>query len=100
MELLDNIKATYARCLEIVEKKNLDYATAADPFRNFRSSLVVGVDIERAMLVRIMDKIGRISNLLDKPPAVSDESLEDSILDAINYLALLKARRTMAKTGN
>ena len=36
-----------------------------------------------------------INNLLDHPPNVTDEKIEDSLLDAINYLAILKAYREM-----
>ena len=55
-------------------------------------SVQVGVTPERGLLVRISDKISRISNLLDKEAAVKDESISDSIDDAINYLAILKAK--------
>jgi hypothetical protein len=92
---IDNIRTTYQRGVEIIEKKNADYAGAGDPFRNFRSAGVVGVPVDRAILVRILDKLARVSNLLDKPPAVADEAIEDTILDAINYLAILKAYREM-----
>ena len=93
MSIVESLRATFDRCLELAGRKNADYAGADDPFRNFRGSVTVGVPVERAMLVRLMDKINRISNLLDKEPAVVGESLDDSIEDAINYLALLKAFR-------
>lgn len=95
MTLLENVRETYDKGLAIIEKKNADYAGAGDPFKNFRSASVVGIAPDRAILVRTLDKLARISNLLDKPPAVADEAVEDTILDAINYLAILKAYREM-----
>jgi hypothetical protein len=52
---------------------------------------VVGVPIARAILVRMTDKMSRISNLLDKENSVKDEKIEDSIYDLINYAAILRA---------
>ena len=88
-----SIEATFRAGLDLVKRKNADYAGDGDPFKNFRSAGVAGVSVERAILVRVLDKLARISNLLDKPQAVVDEALEDTILDAINYLAILKAYR-------
>jgi len=90
-ELLDNMSDRFARCLEISQRKNADYAGDADPFANFRMSSMVGVDPRRAILVRITDKLSRISRLLDHEPAVADEPIQDSIDDAVNYLAILGA---------
>lgn len=90
-QFLASLEATYKYNLEVAKKKNADYAGEGDPFRNFKNSLVVGVPVDRAILVRIMDKISRISNLLDKEAQVKDEALTDSIGDCINYLAILKA---------
>ena len=89
-EYLKQIEDTYKECLMIVDKKNSDYASVDDQFKNFRTSEVVGVSIDRAILVRIMDKISRISNLLDRDAVVLDEKIEDTLCDAINYLAILK----------
>lgn len=89
-QFIEEISKTFNTCLEIAEKKNKDYAGNGDPFKNFNNSLLVGVDPARAILVRITDKISRISNLLDKPGEVTDENIDDSIRDAINYLAILK----------
>lgn len=90
-EFFEDLNATFAACLEISHKKNADYAGDADPFKNFRMSEQVGVDPARAILVRISDKLSRISNLLDREAEVKDERLEDTICDMINYLAILKA---------
>lgn len=86
-----NLAKSYQTCLEISRRKNTDYAGDANPFKNFENSLTVGVPVPRGILVRVMDKISRINNLLDNEAQVKDEKLEDTILDAINYLAILKA---------
>lgn len=90
-DFFQELEETYANCLATSRRKNADYAGDEDPFKNFRMSTQVGVDPARAILVRISDKISRISNLLDREAKVEDEKLEDTLLDAINYLAILKA---------
>lgn len=92
-EFLKSIERTFAVGLDICTKKNADYAGEDDPFKNFKSAEVVGVPLERAILVRVLDKLSRVSNLLDKEAAVADESIEDTLIDMINYLAILKAHR-------
>jgi len=91
-ELISNMKSRFDRCIGIVERKNHDYADgnhSNDCFRNFRLAPYVGVPEARGILVRITDKISRISNLLDNDPSVQDEKIEDSIDDAINYLVIM-----------
>lgn len=90
-EFIQSIEKTYKDGVNIIKKKNQDYAKNDNPFSNFDLSLLIGVDPKRAILVRLSDKISRIANLLDKPPAVSEEGIEDSLIDSINYLAILKA---------
>ncbi len=75
----------------LAKDKNADYASEEDGLKNFRGSLIINVPMEKAVLVRILDKITRIGNLLDRPNVVKGETINDSILDAINYLAILKA---------
>lgn len=91
--LLSDIEQTFQKCLEIAKKKNNDYAGEAttDPYKNLRGSEFVGVSPDRAILVRMMDKMSRISNLLSQENAVKDESIEDSLNDMINYSAILKS---------
>jgi hypothetical protein len=88
-EFIGAVEKIYEKGVEIIRAKNQDYGGTVDPFKNFRGSLIVGVPIERGILVRILDKITRASNLIDRPPAVVDEKIEDTILDAINYLAIM-----------
>lgn len=90
-QFLKDIENTFKECLELVRKKNADYANFKNPFKNFESASVVGVDVKRAILVRVLDKISRISNLIEREAVVKDEKLEDTLLDCINYLAILKA---------
>ena len=71
--------------------KNQDYAAGDDPFKNFRSSTTVGVDTERGILVRLLDKLSRAGNLIDKDPSVESEKMEDTVLDILNYAILFYA---------
>ena len=90
-ELLKEVEETYKKGLSIIKIKNSDYAGGNDAFRNFRSASVAGISPERAIVVRILDKLSRISNLLDKEASVKDESIEDTLIDLCNYTAILKA---------
>lgn len=89
-QFIQHLEDTFKECLELAKKKNGDYADE-DPFKNFKMSLQVGVEPSRAILVRISDKLSRISNLLDKDGQVDDERIEDTLNDIINYSAILKA---------
>lgn len=89
-DLLDFIESQHKKRIEIIQKKSADYAKPElDTLSNFKNSTIVGVSIERGILVRVMDKISRISNLLDKDPSVVDESIADSLNDSCNYLDIL-----------
>ena len=90
-QMLDDMRLRFLRCIATAQRKNRDYAGDTDPFANFRLAGTIGVDPRRGILVRITDKLARISQLLDRPPAVADESIQDTIDDAINYLAILGA---------
>ena len=89
--LLKDIEATFNECLEIATRKNNDYAgeKTTDPYKNLKGSLFVGVSPDRAILVRMMDKMSRVSNLLSQENAVKDESIKDTLKDIINYSAIL-----------
>ena len=92
--LLRDMEKTFEACLATATRKNHDYGGSNnDPYANFRNSTIAGVSVERGILVRLMDKMSRISTLLDKEALVKDEAVDDTIDDAINYLAILKSYR-------
>lgn len=79
----------FSEALDIIQKKNSDYANSDDPFANFKDVMEDGLTVERGMLVRMRDKMRRISNLLERPPEVADEPLRDSCIDLANYALIL-----------
>lgn len=74
----------------IMKEKNHDYAGLDDPFKNFKNVEMLGISVEKGILVRMIDKISRISNLLERPAQVADEKIQDTLLDLINYTNILK----------
>lgn len=78
----------------LMSRKNVDYAEVEDIFGNLDTCEKVGLcTTESGILIRIFDKLSRITKLLKREAAVRDESLEDSAIDTINYLILLLAKR-------
>lgn len=80
------------KAMAIHSAKNADYATGADPLSNFRECEKGGVSAEDGCYTRLSDKWCRFQNLLKKEksgggPAVA-ESIEDTLLDMINYCAI------------
>jgi len=92
-EYLDNFAEVTKQMLEITAKKSNDYASDDDPFRNFREFGELGI------LVRMSDKFSRLRTALydRKDMAVSDETVEDTILDLATYAILLLSYRRGAK---
>lgn len=81
--------------LDLMKQKNHDYAgnKGIEPFANFTRVEAMGITTtEKAMLVRMLDKMSRLSSFMEsKEFKVQDEKLEDTILDMINYSVLLYA---------
>lgn len=76
---------------EIIRQKNYDY-TGDDPdiFKNFRKSEHRGIPAEIGLLLRVDDKLGRIETFVKKRSLkVGNESVEDSVIDVINYMVLV-----------
>jgi len=76
---------------EIIKKKNHDYGSAHDPFFNLTSVERCNIcSTEQGILTRLSDKFCRLINFVDKRELkVEDESLKDTVIDAINYLILI-----------
>jgi hypothetical protein len=90
-QFLARLDELYKMNVEISRKKNSDYATGDDPFKNFRLCEFIGVcSVEKGMLVRISDKLSRISNLLDTQAEVSDETINDTLSDLANYAMIMR----------
>jgi hypothetical protein len=81
--------------LSLMKKKNHDYAgnSGVEPFANFTRAEAMGItSTEKAMLVRMLDKMSRLSSFVEnKEFKVEDEKLQDTIVDMINYSVLLYA---------
>lgn len=85
-QLLNEIVQSQSKGLEIIKKKNTDYSTNDDPFKNFRMWGKLG------FAVRMSDKVSRIQQLITNGRAeVVDERLEDTLLDISNYAHLMLA---------
>lgn len=91
--LLLNVQETFTKCYELLKSKNNDYAgeKTQDPYANFRKSEAIGVKTEKGILVRMMDKMSRVSNLIEQDASVKTEKIEDTLEDLINYAAILKS---------
>lgn len=96
------IQKIFTDCYELLQSKNADYTkiNAGDPFYNFKQEGVQHflennkIDVIDAtslgILIRLNDKARRISNLLlTGNVAILTESIEDTLLDQINYSAIL-----------
>jgi hypothetical protein len=97
---LKHLTQFYDANIEIAKKKNADYGGERDPFANFILCEELGItSTEKGILIRMTDKLSRIATLIDKPPKVKDESLDDTLKDLANYSAILYAYRKIKKHG-
>lgn len=94
-ELFTIHKKLCSNALDLMQKKNHDYAgkKGTEPFANFTRAEAMGITTtEKAMMVRMLDKVSRLSSFLESGEfKVQDEKLEDTIHDLINYSVLLYA---------
>lgn len=74
------------RILETVLRKNKDYGSSA----LLPPVLLPSIGTRASILIRMSDKIGRLSQLLQAPPEVIDESIADTVDDLIGYSLLLQ----------
>lgn len=82
----------FAKAKALMVKKNHDYAGISDPFSNFRTCQNVGLcTVLVGLLVRIGDKVSRLENLKVREAKVKDESVQDTLIDVINYCVLMRA---------
>lgn len=95
----DALVANQEACMNLIDIKNADYAKDSDPFSNFRTAEMMGLSPEDGILLRFLDKVSRLTNVYkNKETAVSDERIEDTILDAMNYLNIFLCYRQNSKS--
>ena len=91
-ELFAMAKMDLDRCLATLERKSHDYANDGDVLKNFKeSSKIASITPVQSILVLVGTKISRLTELVTTEKISKNESVEDTILDLINYLLLLKA---------
>ena len=99
------VEKIFGECLKIIKDKNHDYASEDDPYKNFRMVEEIGIPAWVGCHIRFMDKVSRMNRFVDRlqrdgAAEVKNESIEDTFLDAINYLAIgLDLFRQQAKEG-
>lgn len=104
-QFIDALDDNYNEAMQIIEKKNGDYADDEDPFQNFKFIERSGfLATEEGIAVRMTDKLQRILNLIQKDSReVEDERIDDTLLDLMNYanimLVYLQHQRDMEESS-
>ena len=89
-QFVRGVERDMAKGLNLIRSKNADYGANSDPFRNFRMSEAVFVSVEKAILVRMQDKMSRLGTYCESGKlSVQNESVQDTILDLANYAYIL-----------
>lgn len=89
-DFLYRLNELYTNNVQISARKNADYANENDPFQNFRASEMLGIPAEQAIIIRMCDKLVRVSNLISREAQVEDESILDTLSDLSNYSMILR----------
>lgn len=88
-ELVDHLDLFFKQKLEIIKKKNNDYANNEDAFSNFKYCAgFAGIEVKQVFQVFIAVKVARLKELLNGKEA-KNESIQDTLLDLANYADLL-----------
>ena len=102
----DNIDKIFnEECLKLINSKNNDYANPTDFYANFRLSEQAGVPMFMGVHIRLLDKISRLNSFMERfnrtgKMSVEHESIEDTLLDTINYSAIALDTYRMWKHDN
>lgn len=95
------MEATFAKCLAIAKQKNGDYSIPGDAFDNFTAvEHFADVPTVDGLITRIMDKFKRACNLRKRKECVTDEKIEDTLEDLVNYFAIWRLYLKMKEEEN
>jgi hypothetical protein len=92
-QMHQSMRKTFDECFDISLKKANDYSKGSNTYRNFEGSIRIGISVQKGIMLRMQDKFVRLENLLENDTPKVAESIEDTLMDLINYAAILKARR-------
>lgn len=74
-----------------MRNKSNDYAEGGDAFLNFKTAAqIAGISPEQTLLTLLGMKMSRLTQLISKGKKARNESVEDTMLDIINYVVLLR----------
>ena len=92
-EYLKFFKKKLVQMYRTTKVKNDDYSAGLDPFANFTRVEALGIcSPEQGFLVRMTDKMSRISSFVQRGElSVKSESVDDTLLDLAVYSLLLAA---------
>jgi hypothetical protein len=91
--ILLEAQKTFSKLLQTLENKGKDYATDADVYQNFRlAETLLKIPVNKSIMSRLIEKVSRISNLLDKNASVKEETIDDTLDDLIGLAIVLKAK--------
>ena len=85
--------AVFKECADLCDTKNDDYASKEDFYANFRLVEEIGLPMWVGVLIRFLDKYSRLRGFVSRyiktgKMEVRHESIEDTLKDGINYLAI------------
>lgn len=88
---VQDTQALLNRCIELLKSKSNDYAEGGDAFLNFKTAAqIAGISPEQTLLTLLGMKLSRLTQLIGKGKKAQNESVEDTMLDVINYIILLR----------
>lgn len=77
--------------LELMQKKNADYSKVGALDNFYVAEALKAASAEHGIIIRMGDKLSRLSSIISKGAQVKTESMQDTIIDLVNYSILLLA---------
>lgn len=84
------VESILSQCQTVMTSKANDYAEVTNRWSNFEESAhMAGIAPEQSIIVLMGVKLSRLRQLTVNNKEVKNESMDDSILDLINYALIL-----------
>lgn len=88
---VEETQVLFDRCVTLLKSKSNDYADGSDAFTNFKTAAqIAGISPHQTLLTLLGMKLSRLTQLIGKGKQAQHESVEDTLLDLINYIVLLR----------